>query len=81
MCKMTRQHFQFIADTIKEATANADRKPINDIDRRSILVAKTQRKKMTQAFVNKLGSTNPNFRAGQFAEACGVNLEDIEGIN
>ena len=36
---------------------------------------------IVQAFTDALKHTNPNFRAGTFVEACGVDVADIEGIN
>lgn len=70
--RMTRQDFKFIADVIHDVNFPRESFPdYHNVDRIAIV----------QAFTDALKHTNPNFRAGTFVEACGVDVADIEGIN
>lgn len=58
MSKMTRQHFQLIADTLKAS------KPSGDTG------AEVTWEGTVLRFADKLAETNPNFHRSQFLQAC-----------
>lgn len=63
--KMTRQHFQFIADVINDMPAHA-------------ATLRAQKVAVAAKFARELKRTNPAFKDGTFLEACGMTFE--EGI-
>jgi hypothetical protein len=56
---LTRQHFQLIADVVKDSIG------YSTPDSRNVLA---------REFANKLASTNPNFDRARFLVACGVEV-------
>jgi hypothetical protein len=63
--KMTRQHFQFIANVISDMPDFAP-------------TLRAQKVSVANKFAKELTRTNPNFKDGTFLEACGMVFE--EGI-
>ena len=66
--KLTRQHFQFIADRIKEVKEDVEcyGNPTKKAGARTALDA------LAADFAVELRNTNPNFDTDRFLEACGV---------
>jgi hypothetical protein len=59
--KMTRVHFQFIADIINEMPSHAPS-------------LRSQKESVANKFARELKRTNPAFREGTFLEACGMEF-------
>lgn len=59
--KMTRQHFQFIADVINDMPSHAP-------------TLRAQKVSVAAKFAKELKRTNPNFKDGTFLEACGMEF-------
>jgi hypothetical protein len=57
MAKMTRQHFQFIAEVIADMPKHAPS-------------LRAQRTSCAASFAERLGQTNPGFNKPRFLEAC-----------
>jgi hypothetical protein len=62
---MTRQHFQFIADVIRESNP-----PFKGTSKQII------REQMAEEFANELAGTNPNFDRVRFMAACQPTQEN-----
>jgi hypothetical protein len=63
MAKMTRQHFRFIAEVIKEMPTHAPNLRANKLA-------------VANRFAKELKRTNSAFKDGTFLEACGVTFEN-----
>jgi hypothetical protein len=61
---MTRQHFQLIADVIREIPSPATTWPVTLTDK--------QREYLARCFADELYATNGRFDRGRFMRACGV---------
>jgi hypothetical protein len=61
MAKMTRSHFQFIADIIRDMPTHAP-------------TLRAQKISVANKFAKELKRTNPNFKDGTFLEACGMTF-------
>jgi len=57
--KLSRQHFAFIAETIKEL-------PVHNASLRA------QKESLASSFAEKLKHTNMNFNKSRFLDSCGV---------
>lgn len=60
MCNMTRSHFQFIADTLKDIRAETPPYRQSMVD------------DMAKTFAKRLPRTNSGFKPDRFLKACGV---------
>ena len=63
--KLTRQHFQFFADCIKNAMDSAGNDLFSAADRSVII-------RLAQSTADDRTSTNPAFDRKRFLDACGV---------
>ena len=68
MCKMSRSHFQFIADVLRHCKMNK----FFDSESRHIVDM------ITQEFGRELSATNPRFQEEKFLTAAGFNLDNKE---
>ncbi len=59
--KMTRSHFQFIAEVINDMPTHAP-------------TLRAQKVSVANKFAKELKRTNPNFKDGTFLEACGMEF-------